>query len=176
MIKEGLGNYSDALFYLNTLYNLTPSEEVLYKIEALAKKNNLTGYESSDLDLLFILKYRYYQESVFILLGLLISTLIIIFIQFKKKETPSTVFIAISAILITSTIYFTNFKLLPDKAIVTNQEASLRTHPTNAASTITNIPNGTRIEIKDDFDIWTKTTHDENEGYVKSIKIRNLIN
>src|SRR6185436_7100842 len=47
-IQEGLGRLGESLYYLNLYFLATDDQQALKKMEELAKKNNLEGYETSE--------------------------------------------------------------------------------------------------------------------------------
>jgi tetratricopeptide (TPR) repeat protein len=60
-IEEGLGRYTEALYYLNLYYRRQPRQAVAVKMEDMAARYNLAGYQFSDLDFFFIWYDRYYD-------------------------------------------------------------------------------------------------------------------
>src|SRR5699024_6607043 len=69
-INEGLGNYSKALYYLNIYYLKTSDKEVRLKIEELAEKHQLSGYQFTDVDFFLNFYHRYLSELIFLGLAL----------------------------------------------------------------------------------------------------------
>ena len=49
-IHEGLGNVSQGLYYLNLYYQATGDHQTLLKMQELAVKNRLEGYENPESD------------------------------------------------------------------------------------------------------------------------------
>src|SRR3954469_12839623 len=49
-IQEGLGNIGEAMYYLNLYFLVTNDKSALEKMEELAHKFNLQGYETTDAD------------------------------------------------------------------------------------------------------------------------------
>ncbi len=47
-IKEGLGDYTSALLYLDGYYKHTANKRAIAKMSELASENSLDGYEYSD--------------------------------------------------------------------------------------------------------------------------------
>ena len=73
-IKEGLGDYTNALYYLNLYYLKTYNKRVLKKMENLAEQNKLSGYNYDDVEF-FLNIYHKFQFQI----DLLILTLILLF-------------------------------------------------------------------------------------------------
>jgi hypothetical protein len=70
-IKEGLGDYTNALYYLNLYYLKTYNKRVLKKMENLAEQNKLAGYNYDDAEF-FLNLYHQYQLQIDLLLTALI--------------------------------------------------------------------------------------------------------
>jgi hypothetical protein len=71
-IREGLGDYSGALYHLNLNYLKTSSKRVLLKMEDLAKKHNLVGYEYTDYDYFLSFYYKYQLQITLAVLSLVL--------------------------------------------------------------------------------------------------------
>src|SRR5690606_38048067 len=82
-IHEGLGDYSQALFYLNNYYVKTSDETALRKMEALAEKHKLSGYQFTDTDLFLSYYNKYVSEITFAALAFCLLLLAFIFYQRK---------------------------------------------------------------------------------------------
>ncbi|MEQ9231021.1 MAG: hypothetical protein RIF46_10095, partial [Cyclobacteriaceae bacterium] len=61
-IKEGLGDYVHALFYLSKYYSLTTDKTVLVKMSDLANENGLAGYSVGDADFFKTALLRFNNE------------------------------------------------------------------------------------------------------------------
>src|SRR5690242_541356 len=61
-IEEGLNHAGKALYYLNLYYLATSDKTSLDKMEELAQKFNLDGYETSDADLALSFYHDYHQD------------------------------------------------------------------------------------------------------------------
>ena len=89
-IREGLGDFSNALYYLNLYYLQTHNKRALRKMEDLAKSYNLQGYKYTDTEFFMNVFYRYYS-AIFYGLSVLVIILIA-YMTYKKlrlKINPS---------------------------------------------------------------------------------------
>jgi len=68
-IQEGLGDYTMALYYLNDYYTITSNELVLEKMENLAEKHSLMGYDYSDTDYFISVYHEYYDQLLIALIA-----------------------------------------------------------------------------------------------------------
>ena len=69
-IEEGLNHIGPALYYLNLYYVVSNDKTVLTKMEELATRYNLEGYENSDADQAFTF-YRDYHFHITLALGVI---------------------------------------------------------------------------------------------------------
>src|SRR5690349_10485916 len=61
-VEEGLNHAGKALYYLNLYYLATSDKGALDKMEELATKFDLDGYESSDSDVILSFYHDYHQD------------------------------------------------------------------------------------------------------------------
>src|SRR6185437_3068766 len=118
-IKEGLGDYTSALFYLNKFYAYNPERAVLRKMEDLASQYRLSGYNYTDLEYFISIynKYYYYIISIF-LLG---AAFIFISISLRKRSRKSLGKTPVLFVLLLGSSYFIiNYPITPAKAIIFN--------------------------------------------------------
>ncbi len=85
-IEEGAGNYTKALYYLNLYHLQIPNAAVALKMQELAARYNLLGYEFSDLDYFMIWYDRYY---LYLAIGILLLNVCIFLIIVLRKERES---------------------------------------------------------------------------------------
>ena len=171
-IKEGLSQYSDALYYLNLHYLLTADQTVLTKMEQLAEARGFQGYDVGDKDFAYTFLYRYYPYIIGVLLALALLLLTVVFrerIRLKQSGKVPAVFMVLVLALV---FFILNFGISYDKGIVMDQANYLMAGPSAGADVIDVIGKGHRLEINGHKDVWIKTTWDNRTVYVKRNKIR----
>ncbi|NJO01542.1 MAG: hypothetical protein HC880_07505 [Bacteroidia bacterium] len=100
-IHEGLGNYTQALYYLNLNYLYAPQNEALIQMERLAQQHRLKGYDHSDLDFIKALYHRYFLYiSTLLLLICTLAFLIMVYRRMKSREVPLRYKLTIFSILL----------------------------------------------------------------------------
>ncbi len=173
-IKEGLGDVSGAMYFLNQYYNLTSNKKVLAKLEEIARENQLTGYDFNDVDF-FINIYNRYRLQ---LMGLMIAISLVLFglILLQKGKTgkrPTTPGIAyiLSLGLI---FYLLNYGISFDKGIIVDPQTYLMSGPSGGADVIGIIKKGHRVDILGKEGIWIKIKWDNQEVYIRENKIKTL--
>ncbi|MEL7002388.1 MAG: hypothetical protein AAFN93_06605 [Bacteroidota bacterium] len=86
-IKEGLGDYSNAEYYLNLYYLRTSDRKALTKMEELASSNALNGYDFNDWEWVKTIFFKYFDYLSYFLLALAIMLLAIMYYQkFKVND------------------------------------------------------------------------------------------
>ena len=173
-IKEGLGGYSDALYYLNLYYLQTADKKVLSKMEELSKKRNMKGYEFSDFEFIQTIFYKYY----FIICGLVMA-LAILFLAFtyhlkiNLKRSPILP-ASLMSIALAILFYILNFGHDYDKAIINQSSTYMMSGHGAGAEVMSVIDKGNRLQTLGEYDVWTKVEFDNKTGYIKTDKLKKI--
>ena len=170
-IKEGLGDFSSALYYLNLYYLQTHNKRALRKMEDLAKKYDLAGYDYTDVEFFMNVFYRYYSTIVYILSAF--SMILIGYMLFKKlrwKVNPGFSFfylIIVAGLL----FYVVNFGKRYQKGIIINPETYLMDGPSAGAKLVDIADMGHRVQVIGKVDVWVKIRWKGNPAYVRENNI-----
>lgn len=172
-IREGLGNYADALYYLNIYYQQTADKAALTKMRDIAEEHNLSGYEYSDFKFFLNFIGRYETELILGLLAISAFLLVYIFKSKMRKETPATatvlqVFVVIlAAVLINGMLY--------DRSAIVNQDYSpLMTGPSAASEPTIVLEKGHKVEVLEADDVWSRIRWEDEVVYIRSKNLRML--
>ena len=154
LIKEGLGDYTYALYYLNVYYTKIPDKNVLKKMDELAGRYNLEGYEYNDLVFFISLYHKYY---IYIILSFLAASLLfLIYLYIKKRKKSGMGLRPLLFMFILGTVYIiSNYDIIPERAIV-NNDSSLMSAASPGSELVGHIKKGHRVTIKSRKDIWCK--------------------
>ena len=87
-IQDGLGNYTDALFFLDKYYRKSADRQAVGKIEELAEANGLNGYRYDDTDYFVSLLSKYRLHLTALLGSFMLLLLVYIIKKSKEKEQP----------------------------------------------------------------------------------------
>lgn len=166
-IKEGLGNYSEALYYLNLFYLKTLDKSVLKKMEELAEKYRLQGYDYSDTEFFLTLYYKYYNLIALAVVSLALLTGAMVYYQkFRLKQRPY--FAGILLVLICAALfYLVNFGKEYNLGIVAREGTHLMSGPSAGAEPVEIIDPGHRVRILGHNDVWTRIQWNDQEVFVK---------
>ena len=173
-IQEGLGEFSQALYYLNEYYLMTSDDTVLEKIGNLSEEYDLRGYEFSDIDYIqgFLKKYQYI--FILVLIGLVMSAMIYYVLQVRKRNTRPFGF-GISYLLILAMLfYLTNFPILPAYGIIVDSNAYIMKAPSAGADVLSVSMKGHRVRVSGQQDIWAKIEWDGEPAYIRQDNLRLL--
>jgi hypothetical protein len=174
-IKEGLGDYSNALYYLNLYYLRTHNKRALRKMEDVAKKYNLEGYKYTDMEFFMNIFYRYYSAIVYGLSGVVF--LIIGYIVYKKlrlRLNPG--FSLFYLIFILGLLFYVvNFGKDYRKGIIINPDTYLMDGPSSGAKLVAIADVGHRVHVLGREDVWVKIEWQGNTAYIKENNILQII-
>ncbi|MGL1889053.1 MAG: SH3 domain-containing protein [Reichenbachiella sp.] len=174
-IKEGLGNYSQALLFLNRYYLATADKKALHKMEELAEEHNLTGYKSNDKHFFIGLLNRFFIP--FYLSIITTSVLLILIVLYRKFKSKSNAwpYAIVLTLLLTSFYLMINLPLKNNQAIVLEDNAYLMTGPSSGSDLVDILDKGHRLEILDIDELWIKVIWQDQKAYVRQSKVQKVI-
>lgn len=172
-IKEGLGNYADALYYLNIYYKQTSDKAALEKMREIAEQHQLSGYEYSDFKFFQNFLYRYETHFILGLLAISLFLLVYIFRNKARNERPATASVFQVIVLIIAAILING--LISEKtAIIYQDQSPLMTGPSAASEPLLLVEKGHKVEILDANDIWTRIRWEDQEVYIRNKNLKML--
>jgi len=171
-IKEALDDIPNTLYYLNLCYLRTSDEAVLQKMEDLASKHNLAGYDYDEVDFFLNLYYLYYNEVSFGIMGLIL--IIFAGIVYRKlKFGVRPVALGVIFILLTGTVFYSvNFGREFRQGIVEEGNTYLMVQPSSSSRVLDIISEGHRLKIIGQNDVWYKVEWNDKPAYVKYNRIQ----
>jgi len=171
-IKEGLGDYTSALYYLNLYYLETSNKNVLEKMEDLAEKYNLVGYDFSDSEFFLNLYHRHYEKLYYGLIALSLIIFGVIFYQkFKLGARPvSATVIYVLVILVLAA--FVNLDNNFQKGIIAKDTSYLMSAPSSGSELVEVVKPGHRVDILGHKDVWIKISWKGKTAFVRENNIR----
>lgn len=170
-IKEGLGDYAEALYYLNVYYRVTSDKDALSKMRQIADDHNLSGYEYSDFKFFLNTVRKFENEIILSLIVFSAFLLAYIFKQKKKGERPVTatflqfVTVCLMAVLVNGLVY-------EKSAIIANDQSLLMTGPSAAAEPLDYIGKGHKVEVVNVDAVWSKIKWEDSEAYIRNKNIK----
>lgn len=165
-IEEGLDHPGKALYYLNLYYLATSDKGALNKMEELATKFNLDGYETSDADLALSFYHDYHHDISFTLGAIaLLCLALILFWKRKGKRSiaAGTVLIFILAIM----VVHVNVDGKVSTGIIGEPNTYLLNGPSAGASVVSVVGEGHKFEVVGKVDVWYKVRWNDHTVFVK---------
>lgn len=166
-IKEGLGDYSEALYLLNLFYAKTSDKRALRKMEELARQHNLNGYKFNDLEFFRTVYKRYHLPVV----ACLVSAALFVFtyILYKKRSGNHRPLSAgiLFVLLLTMLFGLINFGPGRDRAVVLSDQVYLRVGPSSGANVAEIISKGHRVEVVGKEDVWVRINWNDRPLYIR---------
>jgi len=170
-IEEGLGQNHMALYYINLYYELTHDETALNKMEDMAVRYNLTGYEANRTDHIRALIAENKTAIIIALSSICLVLLSLMIYTLKKKNIKP--YISFSFFILTSILLvaFINRDLTPVNGITLNAPAFLMSGPSPAAKVVGVITEGHRLPIRGRQDVWVKVKWRDGIAYLKENQV-----
>lgn len=171
-VKEGLGDYSQALYYLNLHYLMVFDKKTLKKMESLAEQNKLQGYNYDDVEF-FLNIYQKYQTQI----ELMVLTLVLFFFSLlvynrrKHGKLSTSSALTFSFVLIVVFV-LNNFAREPQKAIITNGTAYLMDGPSPGANIVAVVTEGHRVSVLGQKDIWSEILWEDQDVFIRSQSLK----
>ena len=170
-IQEGLGHLSQSLYYLNLYYQASGDEQALSKVNEVAKKNNLEGYESDQVEPL----YKLLKDNYSTLVGALVTFAIFclsIFVYQQKRNGQKLIVLAFLSLFFLGLLFVVlNFSSPPTKGIITTAPVYLMKGPSSGASVAAIVEEGHRIKIIGHEDVWLKVEWKKEKVFIKKNQI-----
>ena len=169
-IQEGLNKPSLALYYLNLYYLASGDEQTLVKMEELAAKNRLYGYEYTQLEQAreLLTHYKpYIATGIAAIIFLFISVAVY---QSRKGNRPvgAVVFALVGLVLLGLLV---NFTAQPRSAIITGSNTFVMNGPSAGASVVGLLAEGNKVQIKSKEDVWLKVYWIDQYVYVRQSQV-----
>lgn len=173
-IEEQKQNIGSALYYLSLYNQHHPDKKVRDKIITLSEKYNLQGYSFNEWDKVVFLLKKY---------KILFATVVCLFIAFygihlflkKRKQVPLGIRPFLLIIASCLLLYLFNFKIGNPSAVSTNGPSALMEGPSAASSLFQLIPDGYKLKVTGEADIWYQVQYNGRELYIRKNQARVLL-
>lgn len=166
-VKEGLGDYSDALYLLSLFYSKTSDKRALRKMEELAQKHNLNGYQFTDTEFVRTLYKKYHFHIIASLTVFALFVFSTILYQ-RRRQQHRPLIAGVFFVLILAVLFgLINFGQGRDRAIVLTDQVYLRDGPSSGANVAEIIGKGHRVVIVSKKDVWVKIHWNDRPLYIR---------
>lgn len=165
-IEEGLNHTGKALYYLTLYYEATRDKTVLGKMEELAKKNNLEGYQQTDVDWLLGFYHDHHLTIALILTVLIFLAFSMTVFLKRKNRSPWLGFSGMFVLMVFLLIHI-NIGNGVVTAIIAQDKTLLMDGPSPGAEVVSVVTAGHKVEVIGHHDVWTKITWNGKTAFVK---------
>ena len=173
-IQESLGDYSEALYYLNEYFLLTSDEDAVQKMQQISEQHNLRGYSYTDYNLFsnYFRAYRYLV--IYGLIAILMAGLIYRVFTAKRHASASYGWGGAYLILLALLFFVTNYSWLPQQAIIMSDHTYIMSAPSSGAEVVYISEKGHRVEVDGQEDIWTQIEWQGEPAFVRQTNLRQI--
>ncbi|MEQ8532707.1 MAG: hypothetical protein RIB86_12720 [Imperialibacter sp.] len=173
-IKEGLDEYPEALFYLTKYYDLTHNNLVLKKINEIAEKQGLQGYDLTDADFFMSWYSLYYDLILSVVMTVIFVLLLLQVYRFLKKKGFSAGVMTWQLVFGVALAVVVNYPFSDREAIIIEPATYLMKGPSAGAPMLEIVSQGHKVKVLDAGQIWTKILWHDAEVYVRSGSLKRL--
>lgn len=171
-VYEGLNQIGSAMYYLNLYHIATNDKSVIEKMNELATKYNLEGYETTDSDRFWSFYLGNHLYISIALAALIIFMFSIIFhTRVKLHARPIGSSIALLILAVTLFIH-QQYGSQRTRGIIADASTYLMDGPSAGASVIEIIGDGHRVDVIGKNDVWMKIRWEDEVAYVKENSLR----
>jgi hypothetical protein len=173
-VKEGLGDYSNALYYLNLYYKRTYDKKVLKKMEILAEEHNLSGYNYDDAAFFLNLYHQFQLQIDLLVTSMLLLIFAIIFYNKRRTGVLSRPGVYGFLFLMAMLFVINNFGREHGKAIISSEQAHIMDGPSPGANVVDVVSAGHRVEVLGRKDVWVEISWLDQSAFIKEFELKTL--
>lgn len=169
---EGLNQIGSAMYCLNLYHIATNDKTVLFKMDELATKYNLEGYETSDTDrfLSFYLDHHLYISVT--IAALIIAIFSVIYYTRVRLHRRPVAWGIVVCFLLTALFVHQQYGTVVTRGIISTPSTYLMDGPSAGAAVIQIISDGHRVEVIGKKDVWMKIKWGNGVVYIKENSLR----
>lgn len=175
-VKEGLDDYTMALYYLN-LYQLNyPNSLVLKKMETLGSRHHLIGYEFTDYEYFTSIYNRFSIQISYILLGISLMLFIYTGFMIYQGRGYSRIRLYLIFFILLFSYAFINFGIPSYKGIVNQNNTFIMDGPSSGAKVLASTGKGNRVNILGKDDVWYEVLWEGKPAFIKKNHLLTVVN
>ncbi|MFM9840903.1 MAG: hypothetical protein ACKVOQ_21730 [Cyclobacteriaceae bacterium] len=169
-IQEGLGHQGLCLYYLNLYHHASGDHQAVTKMEELANKHRLEGYQSSDGSRIL---HFFQKNKLQITVALSVFIFFFFALVFYQKRKGTSIVVAMFFVVFFSALLFvvTNWGNKPTLAIISNSATYLMSGPSAGASVVAIVEEGHRLTIVGEKDVWLKVKWQDKDVFIKESSV-----
>jgi tetratricopeptide (TPR) repeat protein len=169
-IHEGLGNVSQGLYYLNLYYQATGDHQTLLKMQELAAKNGLEGYENPEADQFYYHLNKYAYLISLCLAAAALLSMAWMYRQKVKSRKPIGAVVTMMIFLVLLAVNV-NFPFKNSEVMITSGTTYLMSGPSAGADVIAVVEAGHKLKRTNKKDVWLEVQWFDKPVYVKQNRV-----
>jgi hypothetical protein len=169
-IHEGLGRVSKSLYYLNLYYMATGDDQTLLKMQELAAKNKLDGYENSESDQFYYHANKYSHLISLLVASIALFAMVLLYLKKRKIEKPTGAVVMLMIFLVLLAVNV-NFPLKDSAVMITTGNTYLMSGPSAGADVIGVVDEGHKLRMLNKKDVWLEVQWFDQPVYVKENRV-----
>lgn len=173
-IQEGLGRLGESLYYLNLYYLASGDPQALVKMEELAEKNRLEGYESNPATQVYAWLHDHYLTLTGSLIALTVLLLALLAVNRKRRKSSPSLVLASLTITLALLFLQINFSAETRHGIVTQAPTYLMSGPSSGARVVAIIGEGHQLRITGRKDVWLEVEWRDQPVFVRDYLVRQV--
>ncbi len=173
-IKEGLRDYTGAMYYLHLFYTKQPSRSVLKKMEELAQAHRLSGYEYNDLQFFKTQFSKYYMRMLELMLLAAVVTVTVMVVSWRKGHKFTGTFKTGFVLYLLFILYYINFLNLGRGGIIKNDQVAIMSAPSAGANWVATVSQGHKVPVTGEQDIWYEIKWKGETAYIRKNNLLQL--
>ncbi len=169
-IEEALEKVSKSLYYLSLYYNTTGDDQTLLKMQELATKNGLQGYENPESDQFYYHVNKYDYLISLLLASVALFALVWMYTQKRRGKKPIGAVVMAMIFLVLLAINV-NFPLTDSMVLITSSKTYLMSGPSAGANVIGVVDEGHKLRMLSKKDVWLEVQWFDHPVYVKESRV-----
>ncbi len=174
-IEEGLGHTAQALYYISFYHKTTGDRTALTKMEEMAAKYRLSGYDTDpNPPLEFFLKYR----TEFLTVGSTLAAFLLAVMWYSVRQRGRQPYFAFSflLLLVVALAVGANWNFQPASGITLNAPAYLMSGPSPGANVVGVVTEGNLLAVTGRHDAWVRVEWKGEDAWVRENQVLVVLN
>ena len=169
-IEEALGKTGKSLYYLNLYYLATGDEQTLLKMQELASRNRLEGYENPESDQFYYHVNKYGYLISWLLASVALFAIAWVYTRKKKSKSPIGALVMLMIFLVLLAVNV-NFPLKDTSVMITSGNTYLMSGPSAGANVVGVVDEGHKLRMLNKKDVWLEVQWFDQPAYVKENRV-----
>lgn len=173
-IKEGLRDYPLSMYYLHLYYSKHPSRAVLKKMEEVAQRHRLVGYEYSDWVFFKTQFTKYYMKILELMLIIAVIVITIMAINWHRGHTFTKGFKVFFITYLCFIFYYINYLHFGREGIIRSSRVPVMSAPSAGSQWLTTITQGHKVSLAGESDIWYEIRWRGKKAFIRKNNVIEL--